>query len=115
MSKGKHRGTDDDDGRQVEHLTNAKIVETVIAMVNQIGFIRDEARDAVRIIGEFIDDVFDPNIIDTVFLRDIPRTVDSYLVMAERLLRDTSKYQDGEVVRSLYMLMKAEALINVKP
>ena len=105
---------ENDEGKQVEQLTNAKIVETVVSMVSQIGFVRDETRDAITILGEFVEDVFDPNLVELVFIHSIPRTIDSYLYEAERLLKDTSKYQDGEVVKSLYILMKAEAFINVR-
>jgi hypothetical protein len=97
--KGKNKENDD-----VEDMTNAKIVQTVVWMVSQLTFIKEEG-EAVRIVGEYNDDEFDPMAVEVVVLKDFPLVIQNCLRKAEALL-------DDKIVRALYTLMKAEALVN---
>lgn len=75
-------------------------------MVRQLVFLAHPNENAIRVVGEFGDDDFDPKAVTIIQMETIAMTIDGY-VQASKLLLEEDK-----VVRGLYVLKKAEALIN---
>lgn len=87
-------------------MSNAGILSSVLKMLASLTFIKDERGQAIKIYGEYTDQSFDPNAIDVIRLPEIPAAIDQLLKRAELYLVD-------KPVRALFMLLKAENIINV--
>lgn len=90
-------------------MSNANIVQTVMEMVDQITFIKEEGGKGVRVIGEYEGDDFNPNIVEVVSLQDVPFAVNNLLKKAEYHLIE----EHEKVVQGMYILLKARSLVNV--
>lgn len=103
-SKAKNKAEDDNQG-----MSNAHIVQTVMDMVDQIVFIREDNGKALRVVGEYEGDDFNPHISEVVMLQEVPFAINNLLKKAEfHLIEERDK-----VVQGLYILLKARSLINV--
>lgn len=88
-------------------MSNSAIVSNVISMVAQITFMRHEDGTGIKIIGEYDDEHFVPDLVEIISIKDVPYAINNYLKEAERIMYNRS-------VRALYYLLKAEAVINVE-
>lgn len=105
-SKAKNKAEDDNQG-----MSNAHIVQTVMDMVDQIVFIREDNGKALRVVGEYEGDDFNPHISEVVMLQEVPFAINNLLKKAEfHLIEERDK-----VVQGLYILLKARSLVNVGP
>jgi hypothetical protein len=87
-------------------MSNAGILSSVLKMLASLTFIKDERGQSIKIYGEYTDQTFDPSVIEIIRHHEIPAAIDQLLKRAEVHLTD-------KPVRALFMLLKAEYIINV--
>lgn len=89
-----------------ENFSDLNIIASIESMVRQIVFIKDIQPGRVRIVGDYTDEEFQPKSETLVDIDRIAYEVDDFL----RLSRDF--VEDEKVVKGLFVLKKAEALIT---
>jgi hypothetical protein len=99
--KARAKGQGETDG-----MSNAGILSSVLKMLASLTFIKDERAQSIKIYGEYTDQTFDSNAIEIIRLHEIPAAIDQLLKRAEQHLAE-------KPVRALFMLLKAEYIINV--